>query len=102
MYSKVYNLKFPSMDEAKIGVSYLSEDFGGSISDFNILSLNILLDKCGVVAVTVKFDTLEEMAAFVKEKQEVFESLKKSFCLRYTELSAVAVYSFEREASSVV
>ena len=28
MYAKVYNLKFPSMAEAKIAASYISDGFG--------------------------------------------------------------------------
>ncbi len=101
MYSKVYNLKFTSMTEAKIGVSFLSEEIGGAISEANIASLSILLDKQGIVAVTVRFDSVQEMNQFVTEKAEIFENLKQSFSLRYSELSAVAVYSFDREAGSV-
>lgn len=101
MYSKIYNLKFTSIAEAKIGVSFLSEEIGGAIMESNIASLSILLDKEGLVVVTIRFDTLEDMNQFVKRKFEVFDSLKMSFSLRYWERSAVAVYTFDREASSV-
>jgi len=45
MYSKVYTLKFPSLEAAKIGVGHLSQELGGSIADSNIVSLSILLHK---------------------------------------------------------
>ena len=35
MYSKIYNLKFTSITEAKIGVSFLSEEIGGAILESN-------------------------------------------------------------------
>ena len=92
MYSKIYNLKFTSVTEAKIG---------GAIMESNIASLSILLDKEGLVVVTIRFDTLEDMNQFVKRKFKVFDSLKMSFSLRYSERSAVAVFFFDREASSV-
>lgn len=101
MFCKVYNLEFSSIKEAKIGVSYLSEEIGGAIAEWNIASLNILLDKRGTVSISVRFDSLEEMEGFSKNKLEIFADLKDSFSLKVKEMSAVAVYSFEREATSV-
>jgi hypothetical protein len=102
MYSKIFSLKFATLEQAKIGVSVLSEDIGGSISESNIASLSILLDKSGTVTVTVRFDSLPEMDTFVKTKLGVLTRLKSAFSLsEYAERSAVAVYVFDREASTV-
>lgn len=101
MFCKVYNLEFSSIKEAKIGVSYLSEEIGGAIAEWNIASLSILLDKRGAVSISVRFDNLEEMEAFAKNNKQIFVDLKESFSLRFKEISAVAVYSFEREATNI-
>ena len=43
MFAKVYNLKFPSMDEAKVAASYISDSFGKLIVDCNLKALNMSL-----------------------------------------------------------
>ncbi len=101
MFCKVYNLEFASIGEAKGGVSFLSEQIGGVISESNIASLSILLDKKGGVSVTVRFDAMEAMAEFAQKKAPVFSELRQKFPVRINELSAVAVFSFEREAGSI-
>lgn len=101
MFCKVYNLEFASIGQAKSGVSFLSEKIGGVISESNIANLSILLDKKGIVSVTVRFDTLEAMAEFGSRKAPVFTQLKQKFAVRFNEMSAVAVFSFEREAGSI-
>ncbi|OUD09050.1 hypothetical protein BVC71_10070 [Marivivens niveibacter] len=102
MFTKVYNLKFPGIEEAKIAVSFLSEEIGGSIADANISNLSILLDKEGQVSVSVRFDSASEMKKFCAAKGEVFDGLRKSFTLKLQEMSAVAVFNYDREAMSTM
>ena len=57
MFAKVYNLKFPSMDEAKVAASYISDSFGKLIVDCNLKALNMSLGQCGSVTIQTKFMT---------------------------------------------
>lgn len=100
MYTKIYNLKFPTISEAKIAVSFLSEEIGGKISSANIEALSILLDKEGQVNVSVKFDNLDDLKRFTNGSAEVFENLRRSFPIRMQEISAVAVFNYVREAGT--
>ena len=45
MFAKVYNLKFPSMDEAKVAASYISDSFGKLIVDCNSESVEYVIRK---------------------------------------------------------
>jgi hypothetical protein len=102
MFTKIYTMKFPTLNDAKIAVSFLSEEIGGSIASFNISGVNILLDKEGMITITVRFDSLEEMQAFSKRKTDSLENLRKSFPVRLTEQTTVAVFTFNREAAATV
>lgn len=102
MFTKIYTLKFPSVNEAKIAVSYLSEEIGGSIAECNIASLSILLDKEGTITLMVRFDTMQEMQVFSSRKSKAMNDLKSSFPIRTTESAAVAVFTFDREATATV
>ena len=99
MFSKVYNLRFTSLSEAKIALSFLTENIGGCIATDNIASLNIFLDKEGCIAITVRFDTLAELSNFEKKRGELLSDLRKSFTVKLDHMSAVAVFTFEREAT---
>ena len=102
MYSRVYTLRFKSLDQAKIGVSLLSEEIGGAIAEANISSLSILIDKGATVTLIVRFDLQEELDTLVKGKIDVLQRLKTAFELtEYSESTAVAVYLFDREAGSL-
>lgn len=102
MYTKLYTLRFPSLTEAKVAVSFLSEEIASAIADHDIASANILLEKEGSITVMVRFDTMEEMKSFTRRRSAMLESLKKSFPLRLTETASVAVFTFEREAATTV
>lgn len=102
MYSKVYLINFKSLDASKMAVSHLSEEFGGAISAANIASLNMMLHKDGKVTLFVRFDTLEELASFTPQGRAIIVKLQQVFTqMEYVESGAVAVFLFEREATSV-
>jgi hypothetical protein len=102
MYSRVYTLRFRTLDQAKIGVSLLSEEIGGAIAEANIASLSILIDKGATVTLIIRFDRQEELDAFVKSRIDVLQRLKTAFeLMEYSESTAVAVYLFDREAGSL-
>lgn len=103
MYSKIYSLVFQSLEAAKIGVSHLSTEIGGSIADANIASLNILLHKDGKVTMVVRFDTLEDMTRFSQEQSRLLAGLQDVFKLHdITQNTAVSVYVFNREAAATL
>lgn len=102
MFTKTYTLRFPSLTEAKVAVAFLSEEIGSAISDHDIASVNILLEKEGSITVMARFDTMDAMKSFTLRKSSALESLKKSFPLRLTETASVAVFTFEREAATTV
>jgi len=102
MYSKVYTLKFPSLEAAKIGVGHLSQELGGSIADSNIVSLSILLHKDGNVTLLARFETLQDMQEFERFQKTILQTLESVFNLReIVQRSAVAVFVFDREATSI-
>lgn len=102
MYSKVYLINYKSLDAAKMAVSHLSEEFGGAISQSNIASLKMMLHKDGKLTLIVRFDTLEELNAFTPKGRIIIEKMKLVFHqMDYVESTAVAVFLFEREATTV-
>lgn len=100
MYAKVYNLKFPSVAEAKIAASFCADCFGPLIVDFNMRSLNIALGACGSMTVQTKFDDSETLKKFEAKAQDTFEELKQSMAYKETHYSGVYIYHFEAEAAS--
>ena len=89
MYAKVYNLKFPSVAEAKIAASYFSDSFGKLIVTCNMQALNISLGQCGSVTIQTKFLTSDDLRKFERSAKTTLEELKDSLaysenCLLYT------------------
>ena len=42
MYTKIYQIKTTTLAEGKIAASYIAEELGGRISQFNMTALNVL------------------------------------------------------------
>lgn len=102
MYTKIYHMKFATMAEAKVAVSYLTEEIGGSIAEIDCASLNINLAQDGTVNITTVFDTPKAMKAFDDQNKAFIENLKATFLCRMQDYSAVSVFNFEREANPTV
>ena len=98
MYAKVYNLKFPSMAEAKIAASYISDGFGKLIVECNLKALNMSLGQCGSVTIQTKFNSSEDLRKFESRASQTLSELRNS---AYTEkhYAGVYIYAYEAEAS---
>ena len=90
MYAKVYNLKFPSMAEAKIAASYISDGFGKLIVECNLKALNMSLGQCGSVTIQTKFSSSEDLRKFETRASQTLSELRNS--LAYTEKHCRGVY----------
>ena len=99
MYAKVYNLKFPSVAEAKIAASYFSDCFGKLIVTCNMQALNISLGQCGSITIQTKFLTSDELRKFERNANTTLEELKDSLAYSENHYVGVFVYAYEAEAS---
>ena len=99
MYAKVYNLKFPSVAEAKIAASYFSDSFGKLIVTCNMQALNISLGQCGSVTILTKFLTSEDVRKFEERAKITLGELKDSLAYSENHYVGVFVYAYEAEAS---
>lgn len=99
MFAKVYNLRFPNVNDAKIAASYFADNLGGLIVECQIQSLNISLGQCGSLTVQTKFESSDKLRKFEKRAIDVFKELKQS--LAYTENHYVGVYTYAYEAEAV-
>lgn len=99
MFAKVYNLRFPSVADAKIAASYFADNLGGLIVECQILSLNISLGQCGSLTIQTKFETSEQLRNFEAKSLNTFKDLKQS--LVFTENQYVGVYTYAYEAEAV-
>ena len=99
MFAKVYNLRFPSVADAKIAASFFADNLGGLIVDCQIQSLNISLGQCGSLAIQTKFESSERLRNFEAKSSNIFREIKESFA--FTENHYVGVYTYAYEAEAV-
>ena len=99
MFAKVYNLRFPSVADAKIAASYFADNLGGLIVDCQIQSLNISLGQCGSLTIQTKFESSERLRSFEVKSSNIFKEIKQSFA--FTENHYVGVYTYAYEAEAV-
>ena len=84
MFAKVYNLRFPSVADAKIAASYFADNLGGLIVDCQIQSLNISLGQCGSLTIQTKFESSERLRSFEVKSSNIFKEIKQSFAFTET------------------
>ncbi len=101
MYAKLYNMKFATIGDAKIAVSYVTEEFGHLISEYDVASMNVTLSADGEMGISVRFDDAETLKAFDKESKKMVAELETSFDCRTSQKTGVAVFTFDREATFV-
>ena len=99
MYAKVYNLKFPSMAEAKIAASYISDGFGKLIVECNLKALNMSLGQCGSVTIQTKFSSSEDLRKFETRASQTLSELRNSLAYTEKHYAGVYIYAYESEAS---
>ena len=99
MFAKVYNLKIPSMDEAKVAASYISDSFGKLIVDCNLKALNMSLGQCGSVTIQTKFDTSDDLRKFETKAGRTLAELRNSLAYTEKHYAGVYIYAYEAEAS---
>lgn len=100
MYTKIYQIKTSTLAEGKIAASYVAEELGGKIAQFNMTALNVLLCKEGALYVTVNFDEASDMKVFQTAQVELFENLRKSLKCHTMDFQAIPVFRYEREATN--
>ena len=100
MYTKIYQIKTSTLAEGKIAASYVAEELGGKISQFNMTALNVLLCKEGALYVTVNFDEASDMKIFQAAQTDMFENLRTSLKCHTIDFQAIPVFRYEREATN--
>ncbi|GGB99383.1 hypothetical protein GCM10011363_15090 [Marivita lacus] len=100
MYTKIYQIKTNTLADGKIAASYVAEELGGLIAQYNITALNILLCKEGALYVTVNFDEAADMKVFQTAQLELFENLRTSLKCHTADFQAIPVFRYEREATN--